>query len=71
MNKKLLNAIPYVVLLIGIGLTLFATTTMVNIDNTCNEHWIDQFKTMQAELKGLYPTHTFPDPINITKLKFK
>ena len=50
MNKeKILKIIPYVVLAMGIVLTLSSFVVIQSIENQCNEHWSKQFLDYQKE----------------------
>ena len=45
MNKEtLMKAIPYVILVIGVALTLFSFTHTQSFENKCNEHWVKQIE---------------------------
>ena len=48
-SSNLLKIIPYVVLVIGIVLTLSSFITMESIENKCNEHLMQQFQDYQRE----------------------
>ncbi len=54
MNKeKLLKIIPYVILIVGVILTLSSFVAMESIENRCNEHWEQQFKDYQREINPI------------------
>ena len=53
MKEKILKIIPYVILIIGIVLTLSSFVAMQSIENKCNEHWLQQFQDYQRELNPI------------------
>ncbi len=56
MNKEIiLKMIPYVILVVGIVLTLSSFISMQSIENKCNEHWRQQFQDYQRELNPIGP----------------
>ena len=48
--EKLRKIIPYVIIVIAVGMTLYSFVTMQNAENECNEHWIPQIEEYKKQV---------------------
>ena len=50
-KEKLRRIIPYVLIVIAVGMTLYSFVVMQSAENRCNEHWIPQIEEYRTQVK--------------------
>lgn len=54
-NKNIIKAIPYVVLFISIGFTLYSTIILQDAENKCNLHLKSEYEELMTEVERFCP----------------